>query len=65
VREIKRDGGLQVFELLAESVRKNFKFKKEREFFVGREAFDLWNAGVRLTIGASSPQILISIERRP
>jgi hypothetical protein len=33
--------------------RKNFR--KEREFFVGREAFDLWNDGVRLTIGASSP----------
>jgi hypothetical protein len=42
-----------LYDYVGKQFRKNFK--KEREFFVGREAFDLWNAGVRLTIGASSP----------
>ena len=42
-----------LYGFVGKQLRKNFR--KEREFFVGREAFDLWNAGVRLTIGASSP----------
>jgi hypothetical protein len=43
--------------ILYDFVGKQFRktFKKEREFFVGREAFNVRNAGVRLTIGASSP----------
>lgn len=43
----------KLYDLVGKHFRKNFK--KEREFLVGREAFDLWNAGARLTIGASSP----------
>jgi hypothetical protein len=42
-----------LYDFVGKQFRRNFK--KEREFFVGREAFDLCNAGVRLTIGASSP----------
>lgn len=42
-----------LYDFVGKQLRKNFK--KQREFFVGREAFDLWNDGVRLTIGASSP----------
>jgi hypothetical protein len=42
-----------LYDFVGKQFRRNFE--KEREFFVGREAFDLWNAGVRLTIGASSP----------
>jgi hypothetical protein len=30
-------------------------FTKQQEFLVGPEARQMWNAGVRLTIGASSP----------
>lgn len=42
-----------LFELVGKKLRK--AFKKVGEAFVGREAFDLWNSGVRLTIGTSSP----------
>jgi hypothetical protein len=42
---------------LYEFVKKRLRndFQKRREFFVGHEALDAWKAGVRLTIGASSP----------
>src|SRR5262249_28723861 len=30
-------------------------FRKQREFLVGHEASEVWNAGVRLTVGAMSP----------
>ncbi len=42
-----------LYNFIAKPLRKNFL--KKQEFFVGREAFDIWNAGARLTIGASSP----------
>ncbi len=31
------------------------RFVKVREFFLGSEAFDLWQSGVRLTVSATSP----------
>ena len=37
----------------AKALRKSFT--RQEEFLVGPEARELWNSGVRLTIGASSP----------
>jgi hypothetical protein len=42
-----------LYEEFAKLIRK--QFRKQREFFVGPGAFEAWNSGVRLTIGASSP----------
>ncbi|HWY61940.1 MAG TPA: hypothetical protein VNW15_08590 [Rhizomicrobium sp.] len=42
-----------LYDFVGKQIRKHFK--KSQEFFVGREAFDAWNAGARLTIGAPSP----------
>ena len=43
----------RLYGLAAKAFRKHFV--KQREFLVGPEAREAWNAGVRLTIGASSP----------
>jgi hypothetical protein len=42
-----------LYNFFVKPFRKNFL--KKQEFLVGREALDVWNAGARLTIGASSP----------
>lgn len=42
-----------LYNYITKSIRKSFV--KKNEFYVGREAIDIWNAGARLTIGASSP----------
>ena len=43
----------RLFILVAKVFRKHFT--KQQEFLVGPDAREAWNAGVRLTIGASSP----------
>lgn len=42
-----------LYSFVVKPLRKDFL--KKQEFFVGPEALDVWNAGARLTIGASSP----------
>jgi hypothetical protein len=42
-----------LYNFVVKPIRKSFV--KKREFFVGREALDVWKTGARLTIGASSP----------
>jgi hypothetical protein len=43
----------RLYTLAANVFRRHFT--KQQEFLVGREAREAWNAGVRLTIGVSSP----------
>jgi hypothetical protein len=43
----------ELFVFVSKALRESFD--KVREYFVGPEARDAWKAGVRLTIGASSP----------
>jgi hypothetical protein len=47
------DESNRLYILTANIFRKHFT--KQQEFLVGPEAREAWNAGVRLTIGASSP----------
>jgi hypothetical protein len=43
----------QLYKDIAASLRK--RFRRQHEFLVGHEASAIWNAGVRLTIGAMAP----------
>lgn len=52
----------RLYVLAAKIVRKHFT--KQQEFFVGHEARVAWNAGARLTIGASSP-LEFDLKREP
>ena len=44
----------ELYNFVARAIRKDFH--RHQEFLVGQDALEAWRAGVRLTIGASSPE---------